>query len=187
MATTIKFSLDTDEIKKAIRGVEDYKKGLVKKCHKFVERLADEGIKVAVRNSGQYGQYITYSKDIKDSNTGAIAVMDGKSGELIRMWIGEDGLVTSAAVMPILMAEFGSGHRASDAAGLPNAQTAKQVGAGQGTFPGQTHAFDPDGWYWMDLQGEWHHSKGEEPTMPMFKAVLGMKVQIKRIAKEVFK
>ena len=187
MATTIKFSLDEKEIKRAIREVESYKKELVTKCHKFVERLADEGIKVAVRNTGQYGQYITFSKDIKDSNVGAIAVMTGKSGELIRMWIGEDGLVTSASVMPILMAEFGSGWKASDASGKPNADKAKLVGAGQGTFPDQIHAFDPDGWYWMDLQGNWHHSTGEEPTMPMFKAVLGMKVQIKRIAGAVFK
>ena len=187
MATTIKFSLDEKEIKKAIREVESYKKELVTKCHKFVERLADEGIKVAVRNRGEYDQYITFEKEIKDSNVGAIAVMSGKSGELIRMWIGDDGLVTSAAVMPILMAEFGSGWKASDAAGLPNTDKAKLVGAGQGTFPGQTHAFDKEGWYWKDLQGKWHHSTGEEPTMPMFKAALGMKVQIKRIAREVLK
>ena len=195
MSTKVSFKLDTDEIKKAIKEVENYKSSLVRKCHEFVNKLAEAGIKVASQNTGQYGNVITFSKDVMDTKTGAIGKVVGESGSLWKIWRLSDGTSRAAEITPILMAEFGSGSRASDAAGLPNAQIAKQLGMGQGTFfpsgkyspsaPDRNHAFDGE-WYWMDFDGVWHSSSGEQPTMPMFKAVMEMRAQIKKIAKDVF-
>ena len=39
----------------------------------------------------------------------------------------------------------------------------------------------------MDLDGEWHHSYGFEPTQPMYHAWLEMYSQIEQIAKKVFR
>ena len=60
------------------------------------------------------------------------------------------------------MIEFGSGLRAQNPKNIP--------GVGTGTFPGQTHASDPNGWWYMDLEGNWNHSYGITPQMPMYKA-----------------
>ena len=57
---------------------------------------------------------------------------------------------------------------------------------GTGTFPGQTHAEDPEGWWYQTLDGVWHHSKGIAPTMPMAKAQAEIYDQIASVAREVF-
>ena len=79
------------------------------------------------------------------------------------------------------MAEFGSGHLAEVLFDI--------AGVGQGTFPGQTHAFD-DVWHWKewrdDHTGEWHHSKGFRPTHPMYQAEMDMIKEVVNIAKEVY-
>lgn len=184
--TEISFKLSTKDISRAIRELKDYKKSLQVKCNTFAARLADVGILFAENNSGEYGHYITFGKKVDDTRYGAVALMYGTSGTITRQWLLSDGSIAQADISPILMAEFGSGHFASDAANLPNAKIANELGMGQGTFPGQTHAFDPEGWYWMDLSGEWHTSMGEHATMPMFKAAMEMETQIFQIAREVF-
>jgi hypothetical protein len=63
----------------------------------------------------------------------------------------------------------------------------KVPGVGQGTFPDQTHAFDKEGWYWMDENDEWHYSRGITAKMPMYKASQEIQTIAKRKAKEVFK
>ena len=78
----------------------------------------------------------------------------------------------SAVVDPLLMAEFGSGQFA--------------VEGHRGTFPNQKHAFDPNGWYWRDLSGELHHSRGITPTRPLYKAKEEMTQQIREVAERVF-
>ena len=57
---------------------------------------------------------------------------------------------------------------------------------GVGTFPDQTHAFQDQGWYYMDVSGEWHHSYGVKATMPMYNADIEMILNLRKIAKEVF-
>ena len=70
-------------------------------------------------------------------------------------------------------------------------------GVGQGTFPGQTHAFDKQGWFWEDNNEEGaigerkgyylHHSYGESPSLPMHHACVEMIADVHRIAREVFR
>jgi hypothetical protein len=84
------------------------------------------------------------------------------------------------------MAEFGSGWEASDASGQPNAEAARRLGMGQGSFPGQTHAFDKDGWWYKDLDGEWHNTTGITPSMPMWNALIAMENDIVNVARQVY-
>ena len=194
MSAPIQMRLSTDSIENAIKEIRDYKKSLKKKCTLFVEKLADCGISVAVQNGGKYGRYITFGKKVVEGNAGSYAIMYGSSGTILETWLLENDVLQGAEITPILMAEFGSGKKASDAAGLPNANVATSLGMGRGTFfdsgnylrePKVNHAFQ-NSWSWQDVNGEWHSSSGEEPTMPMFKAGLEMRLQILKIAREVF-
>ena len=183
----INVELNQNSIGDAINELKRYKDSLRDKCVEFVEKLAEYGIAAASYSvDGEYRNSIEFTKESAITSNGAVGSMVGRNTQtIIRMWMRYDQVV-SAEISPILMAEFGSGIKASDATGAPNAKYAKKAGAGRGTFPGQTHADDDNGWSWMDLAGEWHHSTGEEPSMPMFNAYLEMKDQILNVARQVF-
>ena len=57
---------------------------------------------------------------------------------------------------------------------------------GIGTYPGQTHAYDPNGWWYIDESGNKHHSYGNRAYMPMYHAEEAIILAIHSIAKEVF-
>jgi len=79
-----------------------------------------------------------------------------------------------------LLAEFGSGW-------LANISNWNVPGVGQGTMPNaEGHAFDRDGWWWYDTNGNKHNSYGEKPTYPMHAAMVAMMMEVDRIAREVF-
>ena len=167
-------------VRKTIRQLEQYRDGLDAKCEKFVSRLAEVGIKTAQMHAGEYGSYIVFRKEISTLPNGCRALLIATDGQKItREWKYQDGTRT-AEVSPLLMAEFGSGW-------LADVRWKNISGVGQGTFPGQTHAFDPYGWWWEDTDGVKHHSKGEAPTYPMYSASIEMLSQMMTIAKEVFK
>lgn len=184
MARRIKARLDTRDLEKAIKELTSYKSRLTDKCRELVSRLADEGIRIGLANRGDFGARITFLKKLDPVRNGCRAVVLGTSSPLRVQWYSY-GKVKEADIMPILMAEFGSGPKASDASGQPNADKARELGMGQGTFPGQTHAFD-DSWSWQDLEGVWHTSSGTEPSMPMFKAAMEMRMRVNEIARAVF-
>ena len=186
MSRVMKATLSTKSIDSLIKELKSYKAGLQTKCHEFVVRLAECGISAAYVSVGEeFGKYITFRSVDTFFNGRAVAIMVGSSDLLKREWMLADGSKKEAYISPILMEEFGSGSKASDASGKENAEIAKKLGMGRGSFPDQTHAFQ-DEWWWKDLDGEWHSSSGAEPSMPMFKASLEMRVHIKRIAREVF-
>ena len=65
-----------------------------------------------------------------------------------------------------------------------------QEGVGQGTFPGQTHAFEDSWWYkeWDENgKGEWKRGRGVTPTHPMYHAKMKMYEQIYNVARKVFR
>jgi len=191
MSKRITFTLSQKSIQQAMKELKAYRDSLPVKCETFVSRLAEIGISAARANvNPEYGNYITFHSEIDSpSKYGCKGLLIAtQTGLVRRQWrtIGNATGIETADVSPLLMAEFGSGARASDASGQKNASWAAEVGAGRGTFPGQEHAFDEGGWYWMDLDGEWHHSSGETPTMPMWNAYDQMFQSIANIAKEVF-
>ena len=179
MAKTITIKLNQSSIQNAIKELKQYQNDLDRKCEIFCQRLAELGIQTAKENTGNFGKYISFTYEVKDRTQGCKTVMVATNTGIIHSeWMTKDG-VKSADVSPILMCEFGSGLKAENPKGIQ--------GVGTGTFPGQTHAEDPNGWYWMDLDGEWHHSYGVTPKMPMYHASIEMILNIQKIAREVFR
>lgn len=178
MPKKITMTLSQSSIQNAIKEIRQYQSDLNRKCEEFCRRLAELGIKVAQENTGGYGKYITFSVEITDRTNGCKALMVATNTGIIHSeWRTQDG-VKSADVSPLLMCEFGSGLKAENPKNI--------AGVGTGTFPGQTHASNPEGWWWMDLSGEWHHSYGVTPKMPMYHASIEMILNVRKIAKEIF-
>lgn len=181
MAKKITFNLSASSVRKAQKELLKYKKDLLMKCQKFTERLAAKGILVAQQNVGKFGNYIVFSAETSQTENGAKTILYATNTGLIKsQWVTEEG-IQEADVSPILMAEFGSGLRADNTRGKK-----MPVPMGTGTFPEQTHAEDPNGWWYMDLNEEWHHSYGVRPSMPMWNAANEIFDQIRTTAKEVF-
>lgn len=169
----INIKLDTRSTKMAIRNLKRYHKQLQEKCNLFVDKLLDEGISTARLNCGEYGQFITFTKSFGGNKDTVKGTLTAVGTPVIR----ERGNKVYE-VDPLLMAEFGSGWEAEV---LDNVS-----GVGQGTFPGQTHAFDPRGWWYTDDSGNTVHSYGESPTFPMHSASIAMLFAIDTTIKEVF-
>lgn len=175
---TLTATLSVSSIKNLQKELEKYKADLVKKCDEFVRRLTNEGIEVAKHNTGNYGHYIAFSVKTEPNKDGCKGfLLATETGKIKSVWKTKDGMKT-ADVSPLLMVEFGSGWRAKNPNGVPD--------VGQGTFPGQSHAFDKEGWYWVDEDDKLHHSYGVTPKMPMYLASLKMQEKVIEIAKEVF-
>ena len=171
----------------SVKGIEALKRQLLQykdieiqnNCKELVVRLANEGITVGKQNVGGFGKYITFSMKTDPYKDGCKAIMlASENGKIISSWQTKDGIKT-AEVSPLLMAEFGSGFGAEN--------PMKIEGVGQGSFPNQTHAFDKEGWYWIDLEGNLNHSYGVTAKMPMYKASIEMRNKIIGIARDVFK
>lgn len=170
--------LDTKSIKKVKDEIEKYQLSLKVKSEELVNRLLDEGIKVAYQHVGRYAGYVEFTKEVENDGKNVIGMLIGKDSQpFISTWKVKGG-EKSVVVSGILINEFGSGWLANVIWNVP--------GVGQGTFPDQKHAFDPQGWYWTDTEGVKHHSRGEEPHYPMYFADMTMLSQIDSIAREVF-
>lgn len=174
---TIKIDLfDSKSIQNAIQTIEQYRDDLPRKCQEICRRLAEEGVKVAdvAINSVPIGKTITLTTDINPSKMGCKAIMK-MTGRETRT---EDGRIFFTA----LAIEFGAGIRYNPTANPKSSE----FGMGVGTFPGQTHAENPDGWYYLDSNGEWKHSYGVQASMPMHHAFSEMTKSVDKIVKEVF-
>ena len=125
-----------------------------------------------------FGRYIRLSSEITPEKAGckAIIIMEDTM-RIVSEWQTLEG-VKRATVSPMLMLEFGSGLQAENPANIP--------GVGTGTFPDQTHAENPGGWWYMDLDGAWHHSSGVSAKMPMYHAGKEIRAKLVSIAREVF-
>ena len=82
----------------------------------------------------------------------------------------------------ILMAvEFGAGIVGVD--GLSNTSY-PELPYGTGTWPGQIHAFDYNGWLFPGKDGKWHRTYGTPATMPMHYTIEYVKVDMSRQIRE---
>ena len=164
------FSLDN--LDGLIDYLEEYKDGLDDKARRISEELADLGIDIAYQNvGGEWGNYLIFGKHLKGDEVIFYAT---DTGDIHVSWDNSEGYDVS----PLLLCEFGSGQYADNPFSIP-------LPVGQGTMPGQTHAFDPEGWWWR-TNGELHHSIGVPPDSPMYHASLEIIDNVVRIAREVF-
>lgn len=178
----IDVTLNRSSLRSAVKEIEKYKKDLNKKTKVFVQELLKNGISVAKDNTGSFGGKIHFKKWIEADDGTVYGLLIGSSPDIIVKWYTSANKKTrkerEEAVNPLLLAEFGSGYKAD-----PHGNVG---GVGQGTMPNSYgHAFDAE-WFWYDKNGTKHSSSGEEPTYPLYKAWLAMKLLIEEIASEVF-
>lgn len=181
MAKKISFGLSVQEIQAAIKEIKAYQNNLNRKCEELCRRLTAEGIVIAQAHIGSsgFGKYIHLGSEITPQQAGCKAIFYMEdSSKIVSQWQTLEG-VKSAEVSPCLMIEFGSGLKSENPMNVP--------GVGTGTFPGGTHGADAGGWYYMDLNGEWHHSTGVSPQMPMYFAGKELRDKVLSIARDVFK
>lgn len=180
MAKKISFGLSPSEVRSAIKEIQDYQNSLNQKCEKLCRRLASEGIQIVqahIGNSG-FGKYIRLSSEITPEQAGCRAVFYMEDAQkIISHWQTLEG-TKSAVVSPSLMLEFGAGLPAQNPADIP--------GVGTGTFPGGIHGNEP-GWWYMDMEGNWHYASGVTPKLPMYHAGKELREKVLAIAREVFR
>lgn len=165
-------TFDLDNIDGLIDYLDTYSEELEDKAIRLSEMLADLGITVASQNvGGEWGSYLIFGKELEGDEVIFYAT---DSGQIRVSWDNNDGYDVS----PLLLCEFGSGRDAGNPFSIP-------LPVGKGTMPGQTHAFDPNGWYWR-VNGVLHHSVGVPPDSPMYNASLKIMENVGKIAKEVF-
>ena len=162
MSKTIKMTLDAKSIANAIKELQDYQSWLHIKANELSTRLADMG---SINVSLGYSRAIyTGPKDtdvtVEDRGNNTYAIV--ASGETV------------------LILEFGAGVTYGD--GHPQAA---EFGYGPGTYPGQTHAMDPRGWYLPKEKGG-GHTFGNAPSMTMYQTAKDLREDLERIAREVF-
>ena len=160
-------------INAAIAELNAYGKGLEKKAELLCERLANLGYEVAFQLLSEHvysGETISSLQVIEES---------------------PNRYILQAGSVAILFLEFGAGIHGG---GHP---LAGEFGMGPGTYPGQTHAFDPGGWWFptddanlavrTDKDGQmWGHSYGNPPYMPMYNTAQDLRREVEQIAREVF-
>lgn len=180
MAKKISMNLSVSSIQAAIKEVKAYQNDLNRKCELLCKRLTAEGISIAQAHIGSsgFGKYIHLGSEITPQQAGYKAVFYMEdSSKVVSQWQTLEGVQTRE-ISPSLMLCFGSGLKAQNPANIP--------GVGTGTFPGSTHGNEP-GWWYMDLDGEWHYSTGVSPKMPMYHAGKELRDKVVKIAREVFK
>lgn len=174
---TIKIDLfDGKSLQQAIKQIESYRDDLPRKSQEICQRLCEIGNQtalVAIQESPQ-GRAVTLRMDIDQSQIECKAMLIG-TGKTVT----DDRGRTYNLLLGI---EFGSGIRLNTTAN----PLSSEFGMGVGTFPDQTHALDPGGWYYLDKDGNWKHSYGVKATMPFYKAMTDIHRNVNKVVKDVF-
>lgn len=163
----IKVRLSQDSIQGAREELNNFADMIKAKLPEFVEELAEIGVKVIeanVQNAlGADNKDVDIKTDLQQGNDRATMT--------IRV-SGTD----------ILFIEYGAGIRFNNGNVHPWAYL---HGYGVGTYPNQTHAFNPNGWFYRK-GGALHRSYGTMATMPVYKAYMTMADKVSEVAKRVF-
>lgn len=174
MARTFKSDLSVKGLRELQKQLKAYKNvTLPNNVDRFVRELSLMGFEVAVKNKGEFKDYIKVERKLKDTKynyqaKAVIIVFNNKQN--IVTWL-RGGTEVSAEVNSVMMAEYGSGQHA--------------ISGWRGTFPNQKHAFQNQ-WYWIGLDGEKHSSEGVHPSMPIYRAYVDMLTSIYIVGRRCF-
>lgn len=164
-------SLDIASIDKAIKQLEEYQQRVEKAGKYIAKRLSDMGYEVA------YGVISGH-------------VFTGETLNSLEVVQEGNKYIIQAGSQALLFLEFGAG--ATHGYGHPEAS---KFGMGPGTYPGEGHWDDPNGWWFktddprlIRRRGKggqgYGHSYGNAPHMPFYLAKREMRDNILEIAKE---
>lgn len=158
---------DGKSLDNAIKQIQEYQKNLPRKVQILIDRLAKEGLQV-VQSTMKY---------VPDEEKGSYytEIVNNSKGDII-------GAAIRLTGDKVLFIEFSAGITyGTDSYPLPSGDK-----YGMGTYPGKGHWDSPYGWWYVDEQGNKHHSYGNRAYMPMYHAEQAIIMQIKHIAREVF-
>lgn len=171
-------SLSVGSVEKAIKEIADYRKKLEYKADAIANMLAEMGYSVAVGIMANH-------------------VWTGETLNSLKVErIGEGKYVLSAQSKALLFFEFGAG--VTFGGGHP---LNEKMGMGPGTYPGNGHWDDPNGWWFPtddprlarskrnspDNEGAyWAHTFGNPPYKPFYNADVTIRENILKVTKEVF-
>lgn len=170
-------------IKDAIKQLEYYRDvTLPQKTKRFLEALADVGIKVARASadgdSHHFDDMVVFEKVI-DSDTSVTVV--GRNDDLSGLhvqWYDGKGIYHEETISPILALEYGTAGYA--------------IKGHKGTAAVTGNHVNDTSWYYyesLDENGkptDKHYATAEEPHTPMYDARMEMVQQIRSIAKKIF-
>ena len=148
---TIRCSLNHNSLQSAIQQLEAYQKDIQRKSRIFVDKLAQEGIQVI--------QTTMESVPVEEKGSYYTEVINNGHGDIV-------GAAVRLSGDKVLFIEFSAGiSYGTDSYPLPSG-----ADYGVGTYPDQKHAYDPNGWWYVDESGRKHHSYGNRAYMPMYHA-----------------
>lgn len=160
--TVIKFSLDTKDIDRAIKEVQQFKKEFIEKCNRLIEALTDYGVEVAKVQVAQLDAW--YTGELMES-------IEGYYSPTYGVGIIKAGAYYSAYV------EFGTGVVGSQSP-HPNPQG----------WQYDVNAHGDEGWiYYDDDSGNFRWTKGFKSRPFMYNTARELEKECKRIATEVFR
>ena len=172
-----KSGLSVKELENLKNELKNYKSEIVKNTEIMVSRLLQSGVEVSQSKISEspLGKYVTVTTNISADKMGCKGILLAKGAVK-----EQEGYAPFSILLAI---EFGAGARFNPD---PNPLSA-EMGYGVGTYPGQIHAFDPNGWYfWSEEKQQWIHSYGVKATMPMYSADMEIIQNVVEYAKEVF-
>ena len=155
-----------------------YKDELPTKCEKLVSRLLQSGVDVSQSKISEspLGKYVTVTTNISSDKMGCKGILLAKGAVK-----EQEGYAPFSILLSI---EFGAGVHYNP---IPNPLISSEFPYGVGTYPGQVHAFQSEGWmYWDEKVQEWRHTYGVKATMPVYNADMEIIQNVVKIAKEVF-
>lgn len=165
---TININLfDSRSLDKAIQQIRQYQNSLPRKVQTFIDRLAKEGLQVVQSTM----------ESVPDEEKGSYytEIINNSQGDII-------GAAIRLTGDKVLFIEFSAGITyGTDSYPLPSGDK-----YGMGTYPGKGHWDSPYGWWYVDEQGNKHHSYGNRAYMPMYHAERAIIMQIKEVARDVF-
>lgn len=169
MAKKISISLSQKSIQNAIKEIEAYKREFQRKNQIFIDRLSKIGLDVV--------QATMESIPLEEKGSYYTEIVNNSRGDII-------GAAIRLTGDKILFLEFSAGIAYGTPQGGYPLESGK--GYGVGTYPGQTHAESPYGWWYVDENGQKHHSYGNRAYMPMYHAEEAIVLAVRQIAREVF-
>ena len=96
----ITMNLSEESVRNAIKELNQYKSDVLRKTQEYVSRLSELGIQTSKNNVGNFGRYITFSKELEPNKYGCKAiVLATQTGTIVSKWQTKDG-IKSADVSP---------------------------------------------------------------------------------------
>ena len=175
----IKCDLSVESIDKAIRQLDRYKKRLEKLNEKLVKELVQKGYDVV--------------DGILDVVPPSEINYDRPKVRKTKLVVTKNGVTASVTLTgeQALAVEFGTGVKFNGPLGTSRNPHGQELGwtigsGSYGNWEGAQQADNPDGWWYMDKNGEFQHTYGHIAYQPMTQAELAITSEVINIAKSVY-